>query len=79
MKLVTALGAINTDKPNTTAEISNEKVPGHMTGKADPTPMLVKINANGSPDAWRANIGRQTNGEMQMLSPSKTQTNVMKP
>ena len=76
--MVTALGAINTDNPNITADISSEVLPGQSTGRADPVAIPVKINAKGMPDAWRANIGRQIIGEMQMLNPRSIQTNVIK-
>ena len=79
VKLVTALGAMKTDRPNTTAEISNDRVPGQITGIAEPMAMQLRIIAKGRPEAWRAKSGRHTIGEMQMLRPIRTQTKAMKP
>ena len=74
VKLVTALGAMKTERPKTTAEISNDRLPGQSTGRAEPSAMQLRIIARGTPDAWCARMGRQTNGEMQIHRPKSTQT-----
>ena len=61
--MVTALGAINTERPKITAASIKERFPGKSTGNADPKAMQLKIMANGRPEAWRARMGRHTKGE----------------
>ena len=39
--------------------------------------MQLKIMANGRPEAWRARMGRQTRGDMQMHRPSNIHTAAM--
>ncbi len=76
--MVTALGAIKTERPKIIAASNKEKFPGNSTGSADPKAMQVKIKANGRPEAWRVKMGRHTKGETQMHRPSNIQTAAMK-
>lgn len=50
VKLVTAPGAMNTEWPNTTAEMSSADPLGNTTGRADPVAISVEISVNGKPD-----------------------------
>ena len=74
IKLVIAPGAMKTQSPNTTAEITTAPPAGRTSGSADPIAMPVRIIAKGLPEACRANTPRQTKGEAISATPMMIHT-----